>query len=522
MEQQKAAKLLSDNLKNIFAFTVSKLYDRSEAEDLTNDIVCEVLKSVHRLKNEAAFYGFMWRIAENTFKKHIRKNNFQTTGLDNGFVGTYWVTPEDEYLNQEVLNLLRRELSLLSKQYRETTVAYYIDGKSCFEIASNLGISVDMVKYYLFKTRKILKEGIDMSREFGENSYNPGIFRMDYWGDGDNSCYWQLFKRKLPGNILLSAYYAPVTLQELSIELGVAAVYLEDEIELLMQHNLIKKTGDKYQTNIIIFTDEYDKELAGKIKPIYEKQAETFHEKLSGLLPELASLDFQGNPSDHNRLKWTFANLAMIFAMQLSDQKGRACLGDYPPLSNGSYGFVFGYDNNYEHHHFNGIYSQCQNRANTAYFSVENYRIIEKYQYWKPVRWDQSVEAMCDAILEKTADPNNEMVIRLIEEGFISSRDGKLHPEFPVFSSEMMETIIWPVLKPLAEDVCDCMAQICELAGQTLMNFVPKALYGQCNQLALIRYQMDVMGFIMETMVERKQLVLPETKANLCMFGVRR
>ena len=97
-----------------------------------------------------------------------------------------------------------------------------------------------------------------------------------------------------------------------------------------------------------------------------------------------------------------------------------------------------------------------------------------------------------------------------------------MHPEFPVFSSEMMETIIWPVLKPLAEDVCDCMAQICELAGQTLMNFVPKALYGQCNQLALIRYQMDVMGFIMETMVERKQLVLPETKANLCMFGVRR
>ncbi len=67
MEQEKAAKLLSDNLKNIFAFSLSRLYDKSEAEDLTNDIVCEVLKSAHRLKTEEAFFGFMWRIAENTF-----------------------------------------------------------------------------------------------------------------------------------------------------------------------------------------------------------------------------------------------------------------------------------------------------------------------------------------------------------------------------------------------------------------------------------------------------------------------
>ncbi len=127
--------------------------------------------------------------------------------------------------------LLRRELSLLSKQYREATVAYYIYHKSCSEISTDLGISMEMVKYYLFKTRKILKEGIGMTREFGEKSYNPGIFRMDYWGSGDNTCYWQLFERKLPGNILLSAYDTPVTMQELSVELGVATVYLEDEIK---------------------------------------------------------------------------------------------------------------------------------------------------------------------------------------------------------------------------------------------------------------------------------------------------
>lgn len=37
------------------------------------------------------------------------------------------------------------------------------------------------------------------------------------------------------------------------MELGVAVVYLEEEIELLMKYDIIRKIGDKYQTNIIIF-----------------------------------------------------------------------------------------------------------------------------------------------------------------------------------------------------------------------------------------------------------------------------
>jgi len=522
LEQEEAAKLLSDNLKSIFAFSLSRLYDRSEAEDLTNDIVCEVLKCAHRLKNDDAFYAFMWRIAENTFKKRIRKSNFQTLEFDEGFVGTYWTTPEEKYLETEELHLLRRELSLLSKQYREIIVAYYFTGKSCSEISADLGISTEMVKYYLFKTRKILKEGIDMSREFGEKSYNPGTFRMDFWGDGDNSCYWQLFKRKLPGNILLSAYYTPVTIQELSMELGVAAVYLEDEIDLLMKHDIIRKIGDKYQTNIVIFTDEYEKELATKIKPVYEKAAEQFNEKLSNILPTLEALDFKGNDYNRNRLKWTFANLAMVFALNLSEGIGRKRFGDYPPLSNGSYGFVFGYDNDYQNHHFNGIYGYCENNDHTAYFSVENYRIIEKCQFWKPVIWDQSMEAMCDAILEKTADPNNAMLLRLISEGFISSHEGKLSTEFPVFTADMMDNTILPVLKPLAEDICDCMIRICDLAAQTLKNFIPKTLCSKGAQLAFIHHQMDVMAFIIETMVDRNWLAIPEGNEKLCIFGVKR
>lgn len=521
LEQEKAAQLLAGSLKSLFAFSISRLADKAEAEDLTNDIVCEVLKSARRLRREEAFYGFMWRIAENTLQKHIRRRGPRTVEFDEGFAGAYWVTPEDAYIQKEQLHRLRRELALLSGQFREVTVAYYIEGKSCPEIAASLGISVDMVKYYLFKTRKQLKEGLDMTREFGEKSYHPGVFRMDYWGGGDNSCYWELFKRTLPGNILLAAQDRPATLQELSVELGVAAVYLEEEIEPLLRHGLLKKTGGTYQTNILIFTDAYDKELAGKTAPVVEAAAQRFQEELSGLLPRLAALEFQGNAYGRERLAWTFANLAMVLALQLSDRRGRERFGEYPPLSNGSFGFVFGYDNDYAHHHYHGLYGQCENRDHTAWFSVENYRVIEKCQLWTPVNFQKSVEAMCDGILRKPADPDNEMEARLIREGFLSCRGGRLAAEFPVFSAELLEHTIRPLLKPLAEEIGGCITQVCGLAAQTLRPYTPRPLLDRYEQLAYIRHQMDVPALILEKLAEQKVLVLPEGRQALCVFGVR-
>ena len=125
------------------------------------------------------------------------------------------------------------------------------------------------------------------------------------------------------------AYDTPVTLQELSVELGVSAVYLEEEIDILMKHDIIRKIGEKYQTNIIIFTDAYEKMLAEKIRPIYEAYAERFHTGLIGLLPKLTAFTFQGNDYDDNRLKETLKLLkqsgeskqVILFTCQSREQR---------------------------------------------------------------------------------------------------------------------------------------------------------------------------------------------------------
>lgn len=212
----KVATFIEENMKTIFAYSLSRCSNKDEAEDLASEIILAILSSADKIRNEDAFFGYVWKIAANTYKKFLRKKNKYIFSELNEDIADSMDLTEDVMLQNE-LNILRRELAILSKEYRECVLAYYIEGLSCKETSEKLGISLDMVKYYLFKTRKILKEGISMEREFGEKSYNPAKFKFHTIFSGAiNWEYINMFSRKLPGQILLSAYYTPMTIRELA------------------------------------------------------------------------------------------------------------------------------------------------------------------------------------------------------------------------------------------------------------------------------------------------------------------
>ncbi|MBQ3184180.1 MAG: RNA polymerase sigma factor [Clostridia bacterium] len=280
MDNMKLEQMITDNMKSIFGFALTRVHNINEAEELASDILYEIVKSAHNLKEEARFYGFMWKIAENTYKDHLRKKSKirnNSCELDCNIADESG-SALDKIIKKQELNLLRRELSLLSKQYREATVLYYIDGLSCSQTASKLQISTEMVKYYLFRARKIIREGMNMERLYGEKSYRPNIFEIDFWGTlgGEDREYTDFQRRKIKGNILLAAYYTPVTLQEISIELGVALPYLEDEIKLLTERQYLICKNDKYITNIPIYTLECTNAINDKLKEFTKEAADRF------------------------------------------------------------------------------------------------------------------------------------------------------------------------------------------------------------------------------------------------------
>ena len=307
-----AVKFIEENMKTIFAYALSRVSHKEDAEDLAGDIILAILQSAPKIKDPDAFYGYVWAIAATTYRKFMRKrargSGAAVIDIDgeNGCNITDDADIAETVIEAEQTRALYRELSLLSREYRVCTVAHYFDGLTCAEIAEKYHISTEMVKYYLYKTRKILKEGISMEREFGQKSFRPAEFHFSYTYNGrENEQYRTLFDRRLPGNIMLSAYYTPMTLRELSVELGVATPYLEDEIAILESYSMIEKLpSGKYQTRLVIYTESYMEELHRHAESVYADAVCGIINLIRDKLPEIRSLGFRGSSLPDNRLLW--------------------------------------------------------------------------------------------------------------------------------------------------------------------------------------------------------------------------
>jgi len=117
MDSIKLEKLITENMKSIFGFALTRLGNVNDAEYLASDILYEIIKSAKNLNEEERFYGFMWKIAENVYVDFLRKRSKianRTTELDEN-IADKTESALEKIIKKEDLNLLRRELSLLSK-----------------------------------------------------------------------------------------------------------------------------------------------------------------------------------------------------------------------------------------------------------------------------------------------------------------------------------------------------------------------------------------------------------------------
>ena len=62
--------------RTIYSYCRAKTPSQQDAEDLSQDILLELMKSVDNIRNDKAFYAFMWGVAGNVYKQWCRKKQF--------------------------------------------------------------------------------------------------------------------------------------------------------------------------------------------------------------------------------------------------------------------------------------------------------------------------------------------------------------------------------------------------------------------------------------------------------------
>ena len=301
MNESQLYEQITEVSKTIFSFCLTKTSNCQDAEDLSQDIILELFKSVNNIRDDKAFYGFMWAVAENVYKQWYKKKlKSKTCELTDDIANTLVDFEPD---NNSDIYLLRRELSLLSEKYRKATILYYIDGNGCHQIADKLNLSESMVKYLLFKSRKILKEGMNMERKLGELSYNPKNLIPLYNGSGPNR-FWEFMNHKMRQNIVNACYNDSLTAQQISLETGIPLPYIDDELKALIDKAIIIKDGTHYKANIIVITTECTEEIRRNVEIYHRKIADIISEFLDKYLGDFKGIGFVGNDFSDNSLRW--------------------------------------------------------------------------------------------------------------------------------------------------------------------------------------------------------------------------
>ena len=516
-------------VEKIFYFCLKKTGNPNDADDLTQDIVFQIIMALNKGTIPNNFSAWVWQIARNRYSVWAKEKHNQSesvTGVDiyDCEIEDANESVSDELIHSEQMALLRRELAFIKSDYRNIVVAYYIENKSIRDIASALSLTESAVKQRLFRARNILKEGMEMARTFGKRSYNPENITYAANGAQPTGLPWRVVNRKIPNNILLQANNNPSTLEELSIELGVAIPYIEEEVDILYRATLLEKQGDKYITNFFILDKECRMEIYNALRHESKERSRSIRELIENRLNEDRS-DFCEYPHiEDNTIRWLWVPMTIDILIEMVQQKQNpnglygGFDGKLPKRANGeSWGFV-----GYEMVELPEITIMGCQGCNTDSGAFNVYKCGD-YSMWEQCGEpnSQEVELMCSCIKENkkisSLSDNEKRVWESINGRYAHlSEDGYLIPDIVVGRGKEGEppSILPDDLQWLAQNVTDLYKKVKTI----LKKYTHQVLHKNMEfYIGMELYAMRMMAI--HDLVEEGYLKLPDdpSKSSLGM-----
>ncbi len=132
--------------------------NRKDAEDILQDAFIIALRSLHQLKDEKQFGGWLKRIVINECIRFSKKNIRWTDWEEERMNGA--ANEEIEWWKTVDFNIIHNEIKALPDGCREIFNLFVVEDFSHKEIAAQLGVSESTSKSQYHRARQLLKERI--------------------------------------------------------------------------------------------------------------------------------------------------------------------------------------------------------------------------------------------------------------------------------------------------------------------------------------------------------------------------
>ncbi|MBP3647389.1 MAG: RNA polymerase sigma factor [Clostridia bacterium] len=505
MEKQELDLKITEAARVIRSYCIARTSSQTDAEDLAQDIIVEIYRSAVNIRSAEAFYGFMWAVAGNVYKQWCKtraKRQFCELS-DEMFENVSDI--DDEH---EQVHLLRREMTLLDEKYRKAVILYYLQREPCSRIATILSISESMVKYLLFKSRHILKEGMKMERIYGQQSYNPKNLSLLFWGNGANR-YYHLCDSKISQNILYACYNDQLTAEQIALEIGIALPYMEDRLQELCEADVLKKNGKRYYTNIAIFTKEFLTDVQVKTKGLCQRIAELLMEAVEKHKDSIREIGFTGADMGENAFAWQMVCI-LLYSAIIENLQSRVNL-NYPVDRYGTKCFVWGVEKSETGLGIPGFCFGISNMVNKTgdYIQFMDFPINGDMVHHFFFDRQDAVNVLLDIVKGNTchfSENDRSVVAELVQRGYVVSDACGSRANMPVFTSEEYQRLK-DLLKKDTERIADEAEGLMEAVTSVLEQHVPNHLKKMAGDLAYLRLFEDAVSAPTALLFEHKCLL---------------
>ena len=521
MTKQELKEKVVDYASKVFFYCIKRVKNRSDAEDLSQTILLEVIQNIDKGARIDNLDYYIWGVCKNQYNMYLRKtikdrNNVEYASEIETQDDTKTVL--ESIIEDEKIRKMNQAIKLLSKDYAEILYAYYVEDKTLKYIAEELNIPLGTVGRRLSDIRRKLKEYLDMEKLNGKKAYVPknfsAWFGMMKIGTYNPHNYVNTLINK---NLLYHSYNNPCTIEDYTLELGISRPYVEDIVNQLVSVTLLKKVDDKYVTNFPYIT-----------KDILNSNAKILLDNYQSYTDEL--IKFAKKHIDEYRELITYANLTNEEAMWsfclflnyriLNDTKPMFAYHDRP--GGGKWDFYmtdlrdaneFLVDmgiNTYE----DGIgrlkaytFQNASNTGRLAYNKsangTENYELLNELLHW--------CNAPYENVVGRVLIDKKEQINDYINKGILKVVNNKIKFNFPFFTYHDFENVEALAVSNELDIVKEKLQVIIDKLSANMKDYLPEYLKEYTDSL-LSNQLWDIQGLVVDAFKANGLLDMKETK----------
>lgn len=512
-------------LDKIYQFSYRRCSTSHEAEDLCSDIIVKILTSVQKQDEIDNFYAFVWTIAHRVYADFCeqRKKFSEQISLE----GTELVIEEkkneietmiDDIATQHQLESIRKEIHFLSKAYRDVMVMFYLDEYKIKDIAQILGISETTVKQRLFSARTTIKKEVEVMNT-RNLSLKPVEFKMIGIGSPEGNDPCEQARRTFSQNLIYLCKDKAKSVKELSDELCVPMLYVEEELEIQCRgqngtYGMLRKLENcKYITNILLVDyKEYD-----EANKVFEKHMPEvcgmLNEKLQKKKDKILNFPYLNQRKDMNLILWSIIlPITWGFVGKVQKIISENYFADVKPVSRPYSSVAIAYPKNENEQmqlaiNFNIYYcdsitaNKIAGYESVALKNIYGPRIDMHFDVYHNISMDKLLLMTLKSIggleIGDLTENEKEIAAKAIECGYIRKNGTVLEPKM-VAIEEKNQQAFFDIASEITDDMDAVIEKIAKELALYMKNHIPKHLMNEYEIYSKLIASLRVNGQLVE------------------------